>query len=277
MILVGIYFQSSIINIYENISRKLYGAESVSIDSLIKQIERDIALPPPLRNEKVSTSQSDLTRQGTISETNLQRIYKGLPSLSENKKLNFAAEAKAKDIFTKQYFDHISPSGKGPSNLVEEAGYDFIAVGENLALGNFENDRDLVNAWMESPGHRANILSNKYSEIGIAVVKGTFEGKIAWVAVQEFALPASACPDPDKTLKNQIENYQASVDKLYEAVNQRKTEIESSESRNSREYKTLVNEYNQMINQYNILIGEVKSLIKTYNSQVDIFNKCLNS
>jgi len=121
------------------------------------------------------------------------------------------------DIFEKQYFAHISPEGLGPSDLAEKSGYEYIMIAENLALGNFKDDNTLVNAWMDSPGHRANILNNRYTEIGVAVGKGFFsesnennKEEIAtevWIAVQEFGLPLSSCPKPEESLLNTIERF----------------------------------------------------------------------
>src|SRR6185369_15716694 len=118
----------------------------------------------------------------------------GLPALKENALLDKAAKKKLDDMFAQQYFEHINPQGKGPSDLAKSVGYDYIAIGENLALGNFKNDAELVQAWMDSPGHRANILNKQYTEIGVAVGQGTYEGKKTWLAVQEFGRPTSSCP-----------------------------------------------------------------------------------
>jgi uncharacterized protein YkwD len=92
-------------------------------------------------------------------------------------------------MFENQYFAHESPTGEKVSDLAKKFGYDFLLIGENLAMGNFSSDEDLVLAWMESPGHRENILNEKYQEIGVAVKKGIFEGKEVWIAVQHFGLP----------------------------------------------------------------------------------------
>ena len=68
-------------------------------------------------------------------------------------------------------------------------------------MGNFKNDQDLVSAWLNSPGHRANILNTRFTEIGTAVLKGFYEGREVWMAVQEFGLPLSSCPNPDSKVK----------------------------------------------------------------------------
>jgi uncharacterized protein YkwD len=125
----------------------------------------------PLRsNENNTTAQLDA--EGVIALTNQERRNGGVGKLTANTKLTKAAEMKLKDMFDRQYFEHISPDGKGPSYLAQKAGYEYIVIGENLALGNFKNDAALVQAWMDSPGHRENILNYRYSEIGVAVGQG---------------------------------------------------------------------------------------------------------
>src|SRR5262249_8345343 len=126
----------------------------------------------PLRGGDASANVT-LTQAGVIKWTNIQRQENGaLPALTVNAKLNESAQLKLKDMFAKQYFEHVSPSGVGPDGLANEVGYAYASIGENLALGNFADDRALVQAWMDSPGHRANILGKSYREIGVAVGKG---------------------------------------------------------------------------------------------------------
>ena len=138
-----------------------------------------------------------------------------MPALLENTKLDQSAELKAQDMLKNQYFAHTSPSGMAVGNLAEKVGYEFIAIGENLALGNFENDEALVQAWMDSPGHRANILNSRYQEIGVAVLKGVFEGRTTWLAVQHFGLPLSVCPSPQEGVKLTIDANQNKIDEIF--------------------------------------------------------------
>ena len=63
-----------------------------------------------------------------------------MSALKENEKLDQAALAKANDMFLKQYFEHVSPTGVGPGDLAQNYGYDYIIVGENLILGNFSSE-----------------------------------------------------------------------------------------------------------------------------------------
>ncbi len=183
---------------------KLPAVPSLSSQPLLRIPPVEITTPGPLRGKTDQPAQT-LTTSGTLTETNRHRAEASVPALTANAKLAAAAEAKLHDMFAKQYFEHIGPDGNGPAHWVEDAGYAYIAVGENLALGNFAGDKALVDAWMASPGHRANLLNKNFAEIGIAVGQGTFESEKTWLAVQTFGTPASACPGPSATLRQQFE------------------------------------------------------------------------
>ena len=270
----GFYFRNDINTLYLQLTQKLPPLEKISVDTLVNQVQKQISLPPPLRVED-QAPESNLTRDGVIIWTNSQRASNGLQPLIENVKLDAAAQAKAKDMFAQQYFAHVSPSGIGAADLAKNAAYDFLAIGENLALGDFADDKDLVQAWMNSPGHRANILNAKYMEIGVAVVKGTYEGQITWMAVQEFALPMSACPGPDENVKKSIDSYNSQLDQWAGTLQNQKSALENPQGLSREEYNQKVNAYNNLVAQYNNLVATLKTLIQTYNRQVDLFNQCI--
>jgi Cysteine-rich secretory protein family len=210
-----------------------------------------------------------------ILETNLQRQENGnLPVLIENLKLDDAASAKANDMFLNQYFEHTSPAGVDPGKLVQSHGYNYIVAGENLILGNFSSEKEVVQDWMNSPGHRANILNNRYSEIGVAIIKGTYKGETVWIGVQEFGLPLSSCPALDNNLKNQIDLDNMQLNTLLSDIDQKKSEIDNT-NQNSPAYSQMVNDYNQSIAQYNSLADTTKNIISQYNNQVSDFNNCV--
>lgn len=241
--------------------------------NVIHEIKKEVNAPPPLR-AKIEAPRSFLTVAGVIDFTNRQRAENGLAPLSNNQALNTSALVKAQDMFDKQYFAHESPDGKGVGDLVQTAGYEYIMIGENLALGNFLNDQVLVQAWMDSPGHRANILNSKYTEIGVGVIRGTYEGRNTWISVQHFGKPLSACPKPDGSLKQRINNNENLLNSLNSELETQKKEIDAYEAKRGEEYNQKVDEYNALVNQYNILIEETKSLINQYNTQVNAFNAC---
>jgi len=268
----GFWFKDNL-RIYDILSDNLRDFQKTEIGNLVTEVGKEVFAPPPL-NVGGEATETVLTKSKIVSETNLQRQNKGLPALSENAKLNKAASAKANDMFSNQYFEHVSPSGAGPAKLVQSFGYDYISTGENLILGNFAGEKELVQSWMDSPGHRANILNNRYTEIGIAVVKGSYKGDTVWMAVQEFGLPLSACPEPSFDLKNEIDYYKGQLDDLSLEINKKRDEIDDTK-RHDQNYNNLVDQYNELVRQYQLLADNVKNIIKQYNSQVNSFNQCI--
>lgn len=181
-------------------------------------------------------------------------------------------------MFEKEYFEHKSPTGIGASNIASDVGYDFILIGENIALGNFKDDKDLVQAWMNSPGHRANILNSRYTEIGIGAEKGKYNGKEVWLAVQIFGRPLSLCDGPDKSIKQSIdegENLISVLDIKAKAYYFEINSMKSSGIKNVDEYNKKVREYNNIVNQIKNEENELKILIEKYNDQIRIFNSCV--
>lgn len=123
-----------------------------------------------------------------VDLVNTARIVAGLLPLEENTTLVESATLKARDILENQYFGHFAPDGTSPWELFRSAGYEYRAAGENLAL-DFVTAEEAHEALMASPTHRANILSNLYSEVGVAVLRGVFEGHPSVVIVEHFGNP----------------------------------------------------------------------------------------
>ena len=273
----GFWFKDNIVDIYNSascrINKDFSDFQKTEIGSLITEVGKEVFAPPPL-NIGGEKNQAVLTKAGIIIETNLQRKANGFSALFENTKLNAAALAKANDMFKNQYFEHISPSGVTPAELVQSFGYEYIATGENLILGNFKDEKELVQAWMDSPGHRANILHNRYTEIGVAIIKGDYKGNTVWIGVQEFGLPLSACSEPSESLKNQLYSYQGQLDNLNIQINEKRAQLNNT-NRRSEKYNNLVDQYNALIGQYQSIVNESKPFITQYNSQVNAFNQCI--
>ena len=177
-------------------------------------------------------------------------------------------------MFDRQYFEHESPTGINIDDLAEESGYKFIVIGENLALGNFKDDQALVDGWMNSPPHRENILNGKYTEIGVAVGRGLYQGKDTWLAVQHFGKPLSDCPSPDPNLKTRIEALGQELSNLEEDLAKRREEIDNYPMPHDEVYDQKVSEYNSGVEAYNQKAEEYKKLVDDYNEQVEQFNSC---
>jgi len=120
--------------------------------------------------------------------TNFNRQQSDLPGLAVSPLLRAAAELKAQDMAAKGYFSHTSPDGLTPWFWLKKAGYEYITAGENLAV-NFVDSQDVANAWMNSPAHRANILNNNFTEVGIAEAKGIYNGQETIFIAQFFGRP----------------------------------------------------------------------------------------
>lgn len=128
---------------------------------------------------------TDIHVEQLLTDTNARRKSQGLTPLTLNAKLSQAAAAKAQDMINKNYWAHNSPSGSTPWDFILGAGYKYTVAGENLAK-NFSTSQAVVDAWMQSPTHRENIVKSSYKEIGFAVVNGTLNGEETTLVVQMF-------------------------------------------------------------------------------------------
>ena len=119
---------------------------------------------------------SEITRSSVVAEMNVRRATFGLPPLREDTRLDDAADDRVTDMEDQGYWAHISPDGRQPFLWLRPHGYDYHYAGENLASG-FDTTEVLVDAWMESRGHRENILSPNYRDCGVSVIEGSTTGR----------------------------------------------------------------------------------------------------
>lgn len=130
----------------------------------------------------------EIAPQIMLELTNKSRKEVGVLELTLSEQLVSAAEAKVNDMLDNQYFNHESPGGKTPWEFIRSAGYEYSFAGENLAM-DFVSAEGVHTAFMKSDSHRENILNAKYSEVGISVKKGIFEGRETIFVVEEFGSP----------------------------------------------------------------------------------------
>ncbi|MCF2648255.1 CAP domain-containing protein [Niallia circulans] len=109
-----------------------------------------------------------------IDLTNAERKKQGLPALQAYPELNNVADMKAKDMNDKGYFSHTSPTYGSPFDMMRDFGITYQSAGENIAQGQ-PSPEEVVKAWMNSEGHRANILNDKYTHIGVGFDEGGYE------------------------------------------------------------------------------------------------------
>lgn len=126
-----------------------------------------------------------------VTLLNTDRADNNLPTLTVNPVLTAVAQAKADDMAKLGYFAHNSPEGKTPWYWFKQEGYSFVSAGENLAI-DFSDSADVERAWMNSPGHRANLLNTTFTEVGIATAVGNYNGHKTTFVVQAFGTPAKS-------------------------------------------------------------------------------------
>ncbi len=140
---------------------------------------------------------STITTKNIIELTNNERAKYGYPALKGNNALNTAAMMKANNMFKEQYWDHFGPNGETPWQFIRASGYTYVYAGENLAKG-FKTSEGVVQAWMASPTHKANVLGANYNEIGVAVVTGNLKGEDIILVVQMFGNISRTTSVPSK-------------------------------------------------------------------------------
>ena len=156
-----------------------------------------VALVAQVSYSLISTGQfsvlgraSDIPTTELLVDTNNERLGDGLGELQINDKLSQAAFLKAQNMFSEQYWAHVSPSGIEPWKWFGDVGYNYSYAGENLAK-NYPTANATVKAWMNSPTHRENILNKEYTDVGFAVVDGQLNGQNTTLVVALYGAPVT--------------------------------------------------------------------------------------
>ncbi len=130
--------------------------------------------------------QAQSTPKSTVAQVvalvNQERAKAGCGPVTEDAKLDRAAQGHSDDMAARHFFDHKNPDGKGPGDRITAADYHWSTLGENIAQGQPTPDA-VMNSWMHSPGHRANILNCSYKNLGVGIHNGS--GGPWWT--QDFA------------------------------------------------------------------------------------------
>ena len=146
-----------------------------------------------------STSVAAVISVVLVDEANTDRLNNSIGTLALSPTLTTAAQAKADDMAQRGYFSHTSPEGRDPWYWFQQAGYSFDYAGENLAV-DFSDSKDVEQAWMNSLDHRKNLLDGHFTEIGVAVARGTYEGHPTTFVVQMFGTPSSRALAPVRSI-----------------------------------------------------------------------------
>ena len=114
---------------------------------------------------------AEITVERIVAEMNEYRLAEGLGPLFVDPRLAAAAEDRMDDMVDSGYWRHEPSGGGSPFAVVMRRGFEFSMAGENLATG-FETAEILVESWMLSPGHRANVMSPDFTSVGVAIIDG---------------------------------------------------------------------------------------------------------
>jgi uncharacterized YkwD family protein len=139
-----------------------------------KAPEQESTAPAAPQQPTAEEKQTTEAASGTLSQyerqvvelTNQERAKNGLPALKIDTELSKVAREKSNDMQAKNYFSHTSPTYGSPFDMMKQFGIDYRAAGENIAMGQ-RTPEEVVKAWMNSEGHRKNILSSNFTHIGV--------------------------------------------------------------------------------------------------------------
>jgi hypothetical protein len=233
-----------------------------------------------------------LTPEEVVRHTNEFRGAHGLPPLTLNPALSAAAQARALDMKTHRYFAHQNPdTGEGPVEAIEAVVYVAKVSAENIAKGHWRSDQALVQGWIDSPGHRANILNPEVREIGIGLLRdgGIAAGRpVAHLyAVQLFGRPLSDCGErPSERDSTAIQEVDARLQLLNERLRDRRRELDALQASIDRandhtERNRLIRTRNQHVGEFNQLVAEARGvqdtlavMVESFNAKVADFNAC---
>jgi len=248
---------------------------------------------------KPSVPREVLTRDAIIVLTNKARAENGLAPLVENQLLNVIADARARDMLDQQYFAHVSPTGQQASDIAQSIGYTYNVIAENIGKGDFYTNQKIVDGWMQSPGHRNNILSTDVQEIGASVMKAQIKGINTYITVQIFGrqsppVAQKNCIAPSENLLHDIELKKAEIESFHEQLKRLKTELDEEkesietdqrnaigDTQKNEKLNVRINVYNEKSRWYNRLIGESNAKAKVaeamaleYNRLLQIYKEC---
>jgi uncharacterized protein YkwD len=151
-----------------------------------------LAVPKELR---VLAYASNINATDLFNGVNQVRSANGVASVKIDSRLNNSATMKAWDMFAKNYWAHVSPDGIQPWHWFTEAGYTYRFAGENLAK-DFDTSAGVIDGWMNSSTHKANLLSPNFVDVGFAVVNGVLQGEETTLVVAHFGTQAGVNPTP---------------------------------------------------------------------------------
>ena len=160
------------------------GQPSIASTSTV-QVNNAKKSTPPAKKVSPPSAGANTPAAQVLSITNAERAKVGCKALKTDTDLTTAAQGHSADMAKNDYFSHDSQDGRSPFDRMKNAGYSFSAAAENIAMGQL-TPSDVMTAWMNSAGHKANILNCTYTQIGIGIAKDK-NGAPYWT--QDFGKP----------------------------------------------------------------------------------------
>jgi len=139
--------------------------------------KQETTTPSKVENNNSNSSVSSYEKQ-VVDLVNTERAKNGLSALTLDSSVSNVARTKSKDMATNNYFSHTSPTYGGAGDMLKQFGIKYTAYGENIASGQ-KTPQEVVTAWMNSSGHRANILASDFTKIGVGYATDS-SGKAYW-------------------------------------------------------------------------------------------------
>ena len=133
----------------------------------------------PVKKENAETPQEKTAGKNVLELVNQERTEQGLDALVWNEDVAKVAQEKAEDMARNGYFSHTSPTYGSPFEMMKSFGISYSAAGENIAKG-YTTPEAVMHGWMNSEGHRANILNSQFTQLGVGVAKDS-NGALCWV------------------------------------------------------------------------------------------------
>ena len=198
-------------------------------------------------------------------------------------------------MFEKQYFAHVSPFGEQASDIAQRIGYRYKIIGENIGSGRFFTNQKVIDGWMQSPGHKKNILSTDVQDLGAAIIKGNMNGQETWIAVQIFGLQSpevsqATCVVPSQALFQEIQVKKTELGDLQDRLTRLKQELDDEHasietdrriSPRSTDLNLKIKIYNEKSNLHNSYLADMKakslvlqSMVNEYNEMLQTYNSC---
>lgn len=159
-----------------------------------------------IQNSPVYATGESVSEIKLVRLINLERARYGQPPLALNSQLIASSKAKGLDMLASNYWSHVSPLGVTPWDFIQKSGYSYEDAGENLAYG-FTTSITVISTWLKSPSHRDNLISTKFTDIGIAVYQADFQNqKNTTLIVAHFGGKYQLLPDFSNRMVS-LQNY----------------------------------------------------------------------